>query len=113
MSVAQHDKSGKDALLHPCPLPLLVSRRASPGNIEQECLSPAAAFRRVGPAPLLDSTVELALDVGIMGESAPKGITVGQPALLLVCWVVEQIRRKYPLPLPCHKRQAEAPDLES
>jgi hypothetical protein len=36
------------------------------------CLSPAAALRKASPAPHWSSTVELALDVGVEDELAPR-----------------------------------------
>lgn len=45
------------------------------------------ALERVGPTPHLDTTVELALDMGVAGKQGTKGVNVGELALPFVCHV--------------------------
>lgn len=66
------------------------------------CLSPAEALRRAGPAPCLDSTVELALAELALAElalvelalaervqvSQPQDESLGEVAPLLICYKV-------------------------
>lgn len=69
----------------PYPLPPTAHRRVGPeviratelylGSSEQQswpCPSPTAALREAVSAPYLDNTVELLLDVGVVGKQALK-----------------------------------------
>lgn len=73
-----------------CQLTLTAGRRAGPKVIKVTQLSLPLSHcstwaRRPCSSP--NSRVDLALDVGVGREPTPKGMSVGEPSLILVCCI--------------------------
>lgn len=77
------------------------------------CPSLIATLRRADPILHLSSTVPLAVDVGVVGDPAFEGVSMGEPALPLVCRKVAWSSKRPSSPLSFHIWQVEEFSLES